>query len=214
MRAYIQQIDITTDGKVVITGQLSRTNLKVKLNEHIYTKEPEDGIWGYTLEVIPTSIYGNDMMIPFEVEAPWTGNPEANGVRITQPTLEPDQANYETIQLKVKNVESFTAEQSNLLILKGASLDESSKQLVIDINYSGGCFPHLFSLEWDRLSLESSPLQYNFKLVDLSEYDPCRAILPAQLRFDIDTPEVQLDKPSIINLSTAKGNGQIKIELK
>ncbi|MDW7693113.1 hypothetical protein R9C00_09705 [Flammeovirgaceae bacterium SG7u.111] len=214
MRAYIQHIDITTDGRVVITGQLSRTNLEVRLNEHIYIKEPEDGIWGYTLEVIPISVFGADMMMPFVIDAPWTGNAEANGVRITQPTLEPDQADYETIQLKVKKVESFTAEQSNFLIIKGASFDEPSKQLVVDINYGGGCFSHLFSLEWDGLSLESFPPQYNFNLVDLSENDPCRAILPAQLRFDIDTPEVQLDRPSIINLGSVRGNGQIKIELK
>lgn len=213
MRAYIQQIDITTDGKVVVTGQLSRTNLDVRLNEHIYIKEPKDGIWGYTLEVIPTSVFGADMMVPFVVEAPWTGNHEANGVRITQPTLQPDQTDYETVQLKVKKVESFTEEQSNLLVLKGASFDKSAKQLIIDINYGGGCFPHLFSLEWDGISLESFPPQYNFNLVDLSDYDPCRALLPAQLRFDIDTPEIQLDRPSTVNLGTVSGNGQIKIEL-
>lgn len=214
MRAYIQQIDITTDGKVVVTGQLSRTNLNVKLNEHIYIKEPEDGIWGYTLEVIPTSVFGADMMVPFVVETPWTGNQEANGVRITQPTLQPEQADYETVQLKVRKVESFTEEQSNLLILKGASFDKVANQLIVDINYGGGCFPHLFSLEWDGLSLESFPPQYNFNLVDLSDYDPCRALLPAQLRFDIDTPEIQLDRPSTINLGTIRSNGQIKIELK
>ena len=213
MRAYIQQIDITTNGKVVITGQLSRTNLDVRLNEHIYIKEPEDGIWGYTLEVIPASVFGADMMVPFVVEAPWTGNHEANGVRITQPTLQPDQTDYETVQLKVKKVESFTEEQSNLLVLKGASFDKSTNQLIIDINYGGGCFPHLFSLEWDGISLESFPPQYNFNLVDLSDYDPCRALLPAQLRFDIETPEIQLDRPSTINLGTVRGNGQIKIEL-
>jgi hypothetical protein len=86
MRAYIQQIDITTNGKVVVTGQPSRTNLEIRLNEHIYAKEPKDGIWGYTLEVIPTSVFGADMMVPFVIQAPWTGNEGANGVRITQPT--------------------------------------------------------------------------------------------------------------------------------
>ncbi|TYP99234.1 hypothetical protein C7447_102556 [Tenacibaculum adriaticum] len=213
MRAYIQQIDITTNSKVVVTGQLSRTNLEVRLNEHIYVKEPKDGIWGYTLEVIPTSVFGADIMIPFVIQAPWTGNEGANGVRITQPTLQPDQTDYETIQLKVKKVDNFTKEQSNFIIIKGGSFDKSTNQIIIDINYEGGCFPHLFSLEWNGISLESFPPQYNFILVDLSEYDSCKAILPAQLRFDIDTPNIQLDRPSTINLGTVNSNRQIKIDI-
>ncbi|MCM4155992.1 hypothetical protein [Gramella sp. AN32] len=213
MKAYIQLIDITTDGRVVVSGQLSRTNLIVKLHEHIYTKEPEDGIWGYTLEVIPTSVFGADMMVPFTVEALWTGNESTNGIRITQPTLPPDESEYETVQMKVKKVENFIKEQANFLILKGASFDKTTNQLIIYISYGGGCFPHLFSLEWDGLLLESFPPQYNFNLVDLSEYDPCKAILPAQLRFDIDTPDTQLDKPSKINLGTVRNNRQIQIDL-
>lgn len=214
MRAYIQNIDITTDGKVVVSGQLSRTNLNANLNEHIYTKAPEDGIWGYTLEVIPTSVFGADMMVPFSVEAPWTGNEAANGVRITQPTLHPDQSDYQTLQLKVKKVDTFTTEQANLIMLSGATFDRSTNQLVIDINYGGGCFPHLFSLEWDGLSLESFPPQYNFNLVDLNDEDPCKALLSAQLRFDIATPGIQLDRPAVINLVTAGSGRQIQVEIK
>ncbi len=152
-------------------------------------------------------------MFPFVVEAPWTGNDEANGARITQSTLQPEQTDYETVQLKVKKVTNFTKEQANFTILKGVSFDKSVNQLIIDINYGGGCFPHLFSLEWDGISLESFPPQYNFNLVDLSEYDPCKAILPAQLRFDIDTPNIQLDRPATINLVTVGSNRQIKIEI-
>lgn len=157
----------------------------------IYTKEPEDGIWGYTLEVIPSSVFGATVMMPFTVEAPWTGDIQANGVRVTQPTLSPNEADYEIVQLKIKKVDDFTTLQANLMLLQGAIFDPSTNQLVVDINYGGGCFPHLFSLEWDGLTLESFPPQYNFNLVDLSDYDPCKAILPAQLRFDIDVPFVR-----------------------
>ena len=160
MRAYIQQIDITTDGKVVVSGQLSRTNLHVKLIEHFYVTEPENGIWSYTLEVIPTSVFGSYMLVPFSVEAPWTGNESANGVTIIQPTLQPNESDYETVQLKIKKVNSFTTKQANFIILKGATFEKSTNQLIIDINYGGGCFPHLFSLEWDGSSLESFPPQY------------------------------------------------------
>lgn len=213
MRAYIQQIDISNDGKVIVSGQLSRTNLNAKLIEHEYVAEPQDGIWSYTLMVIPTSVIGADIMVPFKVEARWTGNESANGVRIIQPNLKPNESDYETIQLKVKIVESFTSKQENLTVLKGASFIKKNNQLIVDINYSGGCIQHLFSLEWDGLSLESNPPQYNFILVDLSDYDPCRAILPTQLRFDIDTPSVQLDRPSIINLGTIRNKGQVQIRI-
>jgi hypothetical protein len=71
---------------------------------------------------------------------------------------------------------------------------------------------HIFS-HWNGISFESFPAQYNFTLVDLSEYDPCKAILPAQLRFDIDTPNIQLDRPSTINLGTVNSNRLMKIEI-
>ncbi len=214
MRAYIQQIDITADGRVVVSGQLSRTNLSVQLSEHIYVKEPEDGIWEYTLEIVPTSVFGADMMVPFSVEAPWTGNENANGVKITQPTLDPKESDYETIQLKVKKVNSFTTKQANFTNLRGAAFNQKANQLIVDVNYSGGCFPHLFSLEWDGHLIKSFPPQYNFNLVDLSDYDPCKAIRPAQLRFDIDTPDIQIERPSVINLGAAGAGRQIKINIK
>jgi hypothetical protein len=213
MKAYIQQIDITTDGKVVVSGQLSRTNLKVQLSEHIYIKDPKDGIWGYTLEVIPTSVYGTDELVPFSIEATWTGNEISNGVRITQPSLNSNEPDYETIQLKVKKTDNNTTEQNNFTIINGCSYNKSNNQIVIDVQYGGGCFPHLFSLEWDGTSLESFPPQYNFNLIDLSDYDPCKAIVNVQLRFDIETPEVQLDRPSIINLGTISSRRQIQIEI-
>lgn len=71
MRAYVEQIDITPDGKVIVSGQLSRTNLKVVLSGLIYVKAPADGIWGYTLELIPTSVIGADVLVPFSVTADW-----------------------------------------------------------------------------------------------------------------------------------------------
>ncbi len=213
MRAYIQKIDITEDGKVIVSGQLSRTNLVAKLSPMIYVHPPKDGIWGYTLEVLPTSVFGSDKMEPFSVEAPWTGNNDANGVRITQPRLNPSEKDIETVQLKAKKVEEFTKEQSNLTILKGASFDKETNNLVVDLQYSGGCFPHLFSLEWDGISYKSAPLQYNFKVVDLSDYDPCRAMLSAQLRFDISTPKVQIDRPSVIHLGTVNGGTSIPVDI-
>lgn len=213
MKAYIKNIDITTDGRVVVSGELPSTNLKAQLSAHIYIEPPQDGIWGYTLEVIPTSLIGATVMVPFSVEAPYTGNEDANGVRILQPSLHPKEDDHETVQLKAKKVKSFTEQQANFIMLEGAWYDSTAKQLIVDIRYSGGCFSHLFALEWDGRTLESNPPQYLFNLVDLSEYDPCKAIISAQLRFDVDVPEVQLEKPATIHLETPKGGRQIQVDI-
>ncbi len=213
MRAFIDQIDITTDGKVRVSGQLSQTNLTASLNEQIYINEPEDGIWGYTLEVIPKSAWGAEILVPFSVDAPWFGNNNSNGVRVYQKSITPGKG-LETLQLKAKKVKSFTTEQVNQVFLKGAQYNTTYKQLIIDLVYSGGCFPHSFALEWDGATLESFPPQYNFNLIDLSEYDPCKGLIPVQLRFDIDTPGVQLELPSTINLGTAGFGASIRVKLK
>lgn len=213
MRAYIQSIDFTTDDKIVVSGQLSRLGLEVKLIEHIYIEPPHDGVWGFNLEVIPVSNFGPAVMVPFVVEATWTGDSNANGVRIIQPALTPQEEDYETVLLKAKKVTQFTNTQENLTVLEAASYDKNKKQLIIDVAYGGGCFPHQFELEWDGLTLESFPVQYHFKIVDKSDKDPCQAFLGAQLRFDIDTSDIQLEVPSIINLGTYNNSHQIRVKL-
>lgn len=211
MKAYIQEIDITNDGRVIVSGHLPQTNLKASLNELHYIEEPQDGIWGYILEVIPISVRGATMLVPFIVEAPWTGNEKSNGVRITQSSLTSD--DLETTLLKVKKVKDYSFNQENSLQIQGVSFDKSSDQLIIDVKYGGGCFPHSFSLEWDGTILKSTPPQYNFNLVDTSKYDPCKAFNYTQLRFDINTPSIQISKPSIINLGTAFQGGKIQIHI-
>lgn len=213
MRAYIDNIDITGDKKLVVTGNLSRANIEVNLTPHVYVTEPENGIWDYSLELTSTADTGSDQMIPFRVEAPWTGSEDANGVRIVQPTIGEDEPDHETILLKAKRVDVFTSEQDNTLILDRAVYDMTNAHLVVDVRYAGGSFVHDFALEWDGISRESYPTQYDFRIVDLSEYDPSRAIIPAQLRFDIDTPLVTLDTPAIINLTTVVSAKLIQVEV-
>ncbi|WP_343606420.1 hypothetical protein [Fluviicola sp.] len=212
MRAYIEQIDIASNGEVIVSGQLSRTNLKVVLSELIYVKPPADGIWGYMLELLPTSAIGADVLVPFSVKANWTGNNQANGLRLTQPALNPQEPDFEIIQLKGKKVSQFTTVQKNMIRLKGAAFDQTTKHLILDLEYGGGCFPHLFSLEWDGNISKSSPPEYHFNLVDLSEHDPCKAIVSIQLRFDMDVPGIQLDVPSVFYIETPSGNKQIRLE--
>lgn len=213
MRAYIDKIDITGDKKLVVKGTLSRPNIEVKLTAHAYVTQPENGIWDYTLRLSSHDATIPDQMVPFKAEATWTGSEDANGVRIVQPTIGEDEPDHETILLKAKRVDVFTSEQENNLILDRAVYDMASAQLIIDVRYAGGSFVHDFALEWDGITRESYPPQYDFRIVDLSEYDPSRAIIPAQLRFDIDTPLVTLDTPAIINLTTVVSAKLIQVEV-
>lgn len=211
--AYIQSIDIAEDGKVHISGHLSRTNLEVSLSEMIPVAPPVDGIWNYELTVRPTSLIGANILVPFIVEAPWIGDSNANGVRIIQPSISPNEPDKETVQLKGKKVSALSEKQSNMVWLKGAHYDQAADQLVIDVKYSGGCFQHLFTLEWDGSSLESFPPQYIFNLVDLSEYDPCKALIDVQLRFDISTMDFQIDEPSKLHIGTPSYGRTLTVEL-
>jgi hypothetical protein len=211
--AYIQSIDITEDGRVIVLGQLSRTNLEATLVEMIPIMPPTDGIWNYELKVIATSLTGATMLVPFSVEAPWIGDSEANGVRIIQPSIIPNEDDKETVQLKGKRVSELTQNQSNTIWLQGAHFDQSRSHLVIDIRYGGGCFPHLFALEWDGSSMKSLPPQYMFNLVDLSDYDPCKAIIHSQLRFDISSVDFQIDRPATINIVTPSYGRSLRVEI-
>ncbi|MCG9770767.1 hypothetical protein L1D59_19395 [Pseudoalteromonas piscicida] len=211
--AYIQSIDITENGRVQVSGQLSSTNLNVSLNEMIPVVPPADGIWNYELTVTPTSMIGADMLVPFVVDAPWIGNSEANGARIIQPSNDPNTQDKETVHLKGKTVKTLTQKQANMLWLKGAHYDRSASQLVIDARYGGGCFQHIFALEWDGTSLESFPPQYMFNLVDMSEYDPCKALIDVQLRFDISTMDFRVDEPSRLHIGTPSYGRTLTVEL-
>ena len=213
MRAYVQKIDISNDGKVSVTGYLSRTNLSVKLIEKHYVTPPADGIWEYDLEVLPTCHVGGEMIVPFSVEAPWIGDENANGVRIKQPSLMIGEPDREFVLLKGKIVKNFTKEQNNHINIQGGYYDKENEQLVVDVQYSGGCFAHNFALEWDGKTYKSYPPQYIFNLVDLSDYDPCKGIINTQLRFDINTNDFQLEFPSYINLGTINSDTVVKIEL-
>lgn len=142
-----------------------------------------------------------------------TGDQSANGLRLTQPVLNPQEPDFEIIQLKAKRVAKFTMDQQNLVMLKGATYDSFTKHLIVDLQYGGGCFPHTFALEWDGSTLESFPPQYHFNLVDLSKYDPCKALVPAQLRFDVDVPGIQLDVPSTVYIRTPSESRQLQVEI-
>ncbi|KYF57147.1 hypothetical protein BE08_20885 [Sorangium cellulosum] len=201
-RAYITNVDISTDGRVVVEGNLSMTGLTASLEPRIYIQPPPDGVWEYDLVVTPTAEQGAMMLVPFSVHAPWAGNADANGVRIIQDgTPEPTA----TTLLKVRRVQKYTTEQKNMVILKGAGYNAATRRLVVDLTHGGGCFPHSFAVEWDGAALKSSPPQYLLNVVDLSEYDPCKALISEQLHIDLHTPDVSLRGPATLVIQSVWG---------
>ena len=71
-------------------------------------------------------------------------------------------------------------------------------ELVLDVQYGGGCEEHEFALHWDGLILESLPAQVNLTLLHDSNNDFCEALKFDELRFDISALAGDL---LIVNLS-------------
>ena len=209
--AYIDHIDIASDGRVVVTGSLSRTGLRASLSEYYYLLPPADGIWEYELSVVAESPNGAAVLVPFSVEAPWTGDSKANGARVYQAsTSGPAKA---TTQLKAKKVEQLTTVQVNAVYLEGASYDNARQNLIVDLSYGGGCFAHTFELEWDGAVLKSNPPHYLLNLVDTSPIDPCEAYISTQLRFDLSVPGIQIQSPSIVEIRTPSGGQTLRVQI-
>lgn len=201
-RAYITNVDISAEGQVVVQGNLSNTGLSVSLEPRVYIQPPPDGVWEYELVVTPTAAHGAMILVPFSVQAPWSGDTAGTGVRIIQANAPEPIA---TTLMKVKRVEEYTAQQKNMVTLRGAAYVGTDKRLIVDITYGGGCFPHSFALEWNGLLLKSNPPGYLLNLVDLSDYDPCKALIQQQLHIDLETPDVQLRGPGFLIVQTVSG---------
>lgn len=197
MTVYIRDVDITSDGRVVVSGDLSATNLSVSLCRLEYFMRPSDGIWGYDIAETATGISGAHMMVPFLISAPAPSDAEMQGVRIHNPSP-PGHGSAQIVRLTAKRVSKFATESNGQAHVAGAAARDGL--LIIDVSYTGG-MEHAFELEWDGATLESKPPRYRTNLVDVSPADPCKAIRSTQLRFDINTHLVRLDAPSVILLS-------------
>jgi hypothetical protein len=202
MTIYIQGVDITKDGKVRVSGQLSATNLLAALHARVYVQPPPDGIWDYDLVETASGPIGGAMMVPFAVDAPWTGPADAKGVRVHNASPAGNEP-ATTVVASGRKVADFTTTVENHIRIVSAAV--VAGVLVVDVEYGGGCFEHIFSLEWDGATLKSMPPQYRLNLVDESPYDPCRAIIGRRLRFDISIPAFSFESPSTLRLAAPGG---------
>lgn len=202
MTIYVQSVDITEDGKVLVSGQLSATNLSAELQARMYVQPPPDGIWEYDLVEIMSTPFGGAMMLPFAVDAPWTGPADAKGVRIHNASPAGNEP-ATTVVASGRKVENFTTTVENHIHIVSAAV--IAGVLVVDVEYGGGYFEHTFSLEWNGTMLKSVPPKYWLNLVDESPYDPCRSIISRRLRFDISIPAFSFQSPSTLLLAAPGG---------
>lgn len=78
-------------------------------------------------------------------------------------------------KMLVASVLTLMASQSFGATVHSAKLDESKKNILIDVGYSGGCGTHEFSLDVGAC-MESYPVQCSAKLIHKSK-DICEALI-------------------------------------
>jgi hypothetical protein len=206
-RAYIETLDIDDTGVLTVAGQLSRTGLVAHLHQRVYVHPPADGIYEYDLVVRSTSDMGAMVLVPFAASAEGPG-PEASGVRVYQQLH--DRLDSTTL-MQIRKVSSHADHNVNQVLLDGLAVDRHGR-LVIDLRYGGGCRTHALSVDWDGLTLESNPVQYVLQVVDEGPFDPCKGLIPMQLRVDLDVPDVSFDRPSVLVVRTPSGS-QLRLPL-
>lgn len=199
MAIYVQNIEITPSG-VVVSGQVSATNVSVDIYPYVYVTPPADGIWDFGLSETIGGCFGAAMMVPFRVQVGFDQAKQAKGVRIHLPGG--GDSSRSVVQLAARRVAEYTTRTENYVWIRGAHYDAGSNQLVVDVRYAGGSHTHAYALEWNGTVVESIPAQVHLNLVDISEFDPGKAMINTQLRFDLSIPGLTLAVPSDIHLSS------------
>src|SRR5688500_223643 len=87
-------------------------------------------------------------------------------------------------QMILVGVLSLLAMQSFGATVKSAKLDESQKNILIEVTYGGGCAKHDFSLKMGSC-LESYPVQCSAQLID-NTVDPCEAIINKTITISLE----------------------------
>lgn len=70
----------------------------------------------------------------------------------------------------------MTAAPSFAATVRGAKLDASEKNILIDVTYGGGCGKHEFSLKSQGGCLETNPVQCTVQLIEKTD-DHCEALV-------------------------------------
>lgn len=79
----------------------------------------------------------------------------------------------------------FTSFTSFAAAVKKASIDERGENIILDVQYAGGCGSHEFSLQINRC-LESFPVQCEALLIEDTK-DSCKALISTTVAINLKT---------------------------
>jgi len=139
MTIYVQHIDVTEGGLVIVRGHVSATNITVGLHPRYYVQAPPDGIWEFELSETVTGRPGGRVLVPFTATAEFPSAEKARGVRVFLPRGDAISL------LKVVRVDAFTTKTDNHPMIRAATYDERTGQLVTIVGDVGDKF-HMHDL--------------------------------------------------------------------
>ena len=85
MTIQVEEVDITSDGNVVVRGHVSANNISVEIVALAYFQAPLDGIWEYEMAERQGGSPGLTVMTPFAVKVAFPSFAQAKGVRVIVP---------------------------------------------------------------------------------------------------------------------------------
>ncbi|WP_346992931.1 hypothetical protein [Alteromonas gracilis] len=206
---YVTSIDITDKNKVVISGHTAYGGTEVFVSFMVYIDKPANGIYDYaiTYKMAP---FVPAMLTPFSVYAEMPEE-DANGVRILFP--QDHEPIEEVVLMKVGVIEKYSDSTFNMVTPVGASIDEQSGHLIVDLQYSGGCLQHDFEVECDGKMRKSNPPQYIISIVDTSPRDDCEMLVQTQLIIDINNSDFKPEPGAIMNVTTPSFGASIPVKV-
>lgn len=184
---YIIDADLKKDnGKLTldVMGYASTPGwTEINLSMTQYLVPPQDGIQELIINGKPPFGFQPQMTVPFAVSTPLEEPDWLLGVRV----VDMNGVNSRTLG---KAVLKKDPAGDDWLYIMGAALQ--GDKLYVEAKYGGGCNPHKFQINWDGTVIKTNPPSIVLDLSHNSLGDPCKAIIPVQLQFDLS---VILDSP-------------------
>jgi len=103
--------------------------------------------------------------------------------------------------------------ESDPFILKSAVIDTEEKELIIEVQYSGGCAKHDFELIWPENIIAIFPPVYPIILNHEDNDDMCEALPTETLVIDLTNSDLGFNQFTIDNMIVEVINGSNKEEV-
>jgi len=157
-----------------------------QLSPHVYVMPPADGIWGVEFVARPPDGPAASVVTDIAASMSLSSLEGIAGFRI--------HARDSSLTIQIPELHEGESEVGDAFRVTDARFE--ADQLVIDVEYSGGCRDHYFHVQWSGAMMKSNPPQTSFFLVHEANGDLCRTLVRETLRVDmLDLP------PLILHLS-------------